>query len=127
MKHHCSARNLSAQLAKLTGNVYVTGKPRRLKQMLRDMGRREHLATSTSLGHSQTAGGASVTWRKKRQEEKTWCLLRHKETILDRKNKEEPPSKPALQLSTAWLPKPLMSPLHNHRCGSKVKKCIIQA
>lgn len=86
MKHHCSARNLSAQLAKLTGNIYITGKPRRLKQMLRDMGRREHLATSTSLGHSQAAGGALVTWRKKRQEEKTWCLLRHKETILDRKN-----------------------------------------
>lgn len=63
MKHHCSPRNPSAQLAKLTGNIYVTGKPRRLKQMLKDMGRREHLAISTSLGHSQAAGGTSVTWR----------------------------------------------------------------
>lgn len=63
MKHHCSTRNLSAQLAKLTGNICITGNPRRLKQMLKDVGRREHLATSTSLGHSQAAGGASVTWR----------------------------------------------------------------
>lgn len=67
MKHHCSPRNLSAQLAKLTGNIYVTGKPRRLKQMLKDTGRREHLAISTSLGHSQAAGGASVTWRSLRR------------------------------------------------------------
>lgn len=63
MKHHCIPNNLSAQLAKLTGKIYVTGKPRRLKQMLKDMGRREHLAISTSLGHSQAAGGASATWR----------------------------------------------------------------
>lgn len=63
MKHHCSPRNSLAQLAKLTGNISVTGRPCRLKQMLKDMGRREHLASSTSLGHSQAAGGASVTWR----------------------------------------------------------------
>lgn len=62
MKHHCSTRNLSAQPAKLTRNIHITGKPH-LKQMLKDMGRREHMAIYTSLGHSQAAGGASATWR----------------------------------------------------------------
>ena len=67
MKHHCSPHNIPAQLAKLTGNIHVTGKPRRQKQTSKDMGRREHLAASASPGHkashTQAAGGAAVTWR----------------------------------------------------------------
>lgn len=63
MKHHCSTRNLPAQPAELTGEIHIPGKPRRLKQMLKDIGRREHLSISTSLGHFQAAGGASATWR----------------------------------------------------------------
>lgn len=38
MKHHCSPHNCPAQLAKLTGNIHVTGKPRRQKQTSRAQG-----------------------------------------------------------------------------------------
>lgn len=48
MKHHCSPHNLPVQLAKMTGNIHITGKPRRQKQTSKDMGKREHLAVSAS-------------------------------------------------------------------------------
>lgn len=93
MKHHCSPHNLSAQLVKLTGNICFTGKPHRLKQMLKNMGEK---GTSAYLHKPGTFSGS---WRGfsdlEKPEEKTWCLLRHNETILDRKSSGQSPPKPA--------------------------------
>lgn len=108
MKHHCSPHNLPAQLAKLTGNTHVTGKPCRQKQMLKDMGRREHLAASASPGSLRGCSDMEEPG------ERTWCSLRQKGLFQPGRAQGNLLQNLLWQLSTAWAPKTLVSLRSSH-------------